>query len=113
MAKKRPISIGRLLKWVESRRPAARPGARGGSVFAWWNLSRKQKQLLQQQRFAGRFGGTPGQARYFWVQEGSTERGARGAAKAGITPTHFVQNALDRTEDTVADIITRALEHAG
>src|SRR3989304_3186288 len=64
------------------------------SVFAWWMLSRNQKEILQQQRFSGRFGGVPGQSRYFWVQEGSDERGAQGAAKAGIRPTKFVERQL-------------------
>ena len=80
------------------------------SVFAWWMLSRNQKEILQQQRFSGRFGGVPGQSRYFWVQEGSDERGAQGAAKAGIRPTKFVESALESTEGSVADVIASAME---
>jgi hypothetical protein len=44
-----------------------------GSAFAWWYLSKKQKQILEEQRQAGRFGGESakgvGKAPYFWAQE--------------------------------------------
>lgn len=44
-----------------------------GSQFAWWYLSKKQKQVLEEQRQAGRFGGESakgvGKAPYFWAQE--------------------------------------------
>lgn len=66
-----------------------------GSQLAWWMLSQKNKDTLQQMRGRGMFGGMPGKAPYMWVQEGSTAGGAAGAAGAGITPTHFIKNALE------------------
>lgn len=65
------------------------------SQLAWWMLSQKDKDTLQQMRGRGMFGGMPGKAPYMWVQEGSTTGGAAGAAGAGITPTHFIEKALD------------------
>lgn len=64
-----------------------------GSAFAWWFLSRKQKQVLQEQREAGKFGGQNaagvGRAPYFWSQEEGNEA-------ASIKPHHHVENAWDR-----------------
>jgi hypothetical protein len=53
------------------------------------------------------FGGQPGNAPYFWVQEGSMPEGAAGAAKAAITPTHFVAEALDGVD--VWSVVGRVL----
>jgi hypothetical protein len=47
--------------------------AKIGSQFAWWYLSKKQKQVLEQKRQAGEYGGESakgvGKAPYFWAQE--------------------------------------------
>jgi hypothetical protein len=80
----------------------------GGSVFAWWNLTRQQKEALQEQREAGRFGGIPGHAPYFWVQEGSIV-GAGPAQKAGKTPTYFIEKSLGEAEGAIADALVEAL----
>ena len=65
------------------------------SAFAWWYLSRKQKDELEKMRRGGdkSVGGMGPKAPYFFVQEGSL--GAQSADKAGIVPKYFVQRALD------------------
>jgi len=88
------------------RRGLRRTG--GGSVFAWWNLSKEQKAVLQEQREMGRFGGVPGHAPYFWVQEG-TIVGTGPAQKAGKTPTYFIEKSLEAAENAIADAIVEAL----
>lgn len=49
-----------------------------GSAFAWWYLSKKQKQVLEQRRQMGEFGGESakgvGKAPYFWAQEYGEEK---------------------------------------
>ena len=86
---------------------------RGGSVYAWWNLTKEQKLTLANARKSGMFGGMSNLAPYMWVQEGSTPEGREGAAAAGISPTQFVEYALSSTEGSVADIIAEAIAHAG
>ena len=62
------------------------------SAFAWWYLSKKQKQVLEEQRQAGRFGGESakgaGKAPYFWAQE-------YGEPKAAIEAQGVVTKAVD------------------
>jgi hypothetical protein len=77
--------------------------ARGGSVYAWWNLSGEQKQALDQARDTGMFGG--GKPKYFWVQEGTIN--PEGAPKAGITATHWLDSALESAP--IADDIAVAV----
>jgi hypothetical protein len=78
-----------------------------GSIYAWWNLSKKQKKLLNEMRDnAGMFGGTPGRAPYFWIQEGT--HNPAGAKGSGITPTHFVENTLNDIQESIADAIIAA-----
>jgi hypothetical protein len=76
-----------------------------GSAYAWWNLSHEQKVKLDQMRDAGMFGGTHGQPKYFWIQEGTIN--PEGAAKAGITPTHWLDEALESAP--IADDIAVAI----
>ena len=75
------------------------------SKYAWFYLSRFQKELLQAQRRAGRFGGETsigvGKAPYFWVQEGSTPEGRIGASKANVKPTFFVRDGIQRSEGAI------------
>ena len=58
---------------------------------AWHNLTRRQKERLEEERKKGRFGGQNakgvGRAPYFWVQSGLD---AEGAIKAGINPSGHV-----------------------
>ena len=62
------------------------------SAFAWWYLSKKQKQVLEEQRQAGRFGGESakgvGKAPYFWAQE-------YGEPKAAIEAQGVVTKAVE------------------
>jgi len=91
------------------KKPSLNIGAgHGGSVFAWWNLSREQKESLEEQRNLGMFGGIAGHAPYFWVQEG-TMVGPGPAQKAGKTPTYFINKSLDAAEAAMADAIAEAL----
>lgn len=80
--------------------------------FAWWYLSKRQKQQLRELRLAGEFGGTPGKAPYFWVQDGTTPEGLRGADEAGITPTGFMFDAESSFNAKWADVIDRVLLNA-
>lgn len=63
------------------------------SAFAWWYLSKKQKQILEEQRQAGRFGGETakgvGKAPYYWLQE-------YGEPKAMIVPQGVVGKAVEQ-----------------
>lgn len=66
---------------------------------AWWMLSRAGKAKLQELRQQGLYGGGyqgigSGKAAYFYPQEGSQADWADSAKGAGITPTHFVRDAV-------------------
>jgi hypothetical protein len=67
------------------------------SAFAWWYLSREQKDALEDLRRRGHkeFGGMGDKAPYFYVQEGSEIEMQMSAAKAGIQPKLFVLEALE------------------
>lgn len=81
------------------------------SSFAWWYLSRAQKQKLEELRRSGvkDVGGMGPKAPYFYVQEGSRPEMAASAKKAGIEPTGFVQRSLDDgrlSSDEIYDILS-------
>ena len=61
-----------------------------GSHRAWWNLKQREKDVLQEQRVAGRFGGGKaagiGAAPYFWAQE-------YGSAEADIKPKFWARDS--------------------
>jgi hypothetical protein len=64
-------------------------GLEAGGVFhAWWSLSRRQKEVLEQQRAAGKFGGQPPKAPYWAAQE-------EGNAAALITPQYYVKRSWE------------------
>lgn len=48
------------------RRSPTFPGTKD---WAWWYLTRRQKRVLQEQRQLGHFGGIPGRAPYWHIQE--------------------------------------------
>ena len=56
----------------------------------WWSLSKRQKDVLQEEREGGRFGGSPPQPLYWWVQE-------VGNAKAGVTKQLYMSKAFEKT----------------
>jgi hypothetical protein len=66
--------------------PIGRPPKRASE--AWWALSRQARQLLKEMRMQGMFGGTPGQAPYWHVQE-------VGEPKAEIEPLRYIRGAVD------------------
>ena len=78
---------------------------------AWWGLSQKKKQSLQNERLAGRFGGqnaaAVGRAPYVWVQEGDDPAGA---AKAGIEPLHFMSEAAAEFDANFDRIVSEYLD---
>lgn len=66
---------------------------------AWWMLSHAGKAKLQELRQQGLYGGGyqgigSGKAAYFYPQEGSQPEWGDSARRAGITPTHFVGEAV-------------------
>lgn len=78
------------------------PGGAVGSAFAWWYLSKKQKQVLEEERKMGRFGGETakgvGRAPYYWPQE-------HGEPRAGIKAQHVVQAAVLSWQGRVSSIV--------
>ena len=72
------------------------------SAFAWWYLSKKQKQVLDEQRKAGRFGGETakgaGLAPYFWAQE-------YGEPKAMILAQHVVTEAVEQWRPEANELV--------
>jgi len=55
--------------------------------LAWWFLSRRAKELLLAERLTGRFGGIPGQAPYWLVQE-------KGEVKANVQARRYIARAV-------------------
>ena len=77
--------------------------------LAWWALPTSYKQLLQQRREEGEFGGGQavgaGRAPYFWSQE-------FGNPAANITPQHFITGptgSLARFHSEFVRIMTRGV----
>jgi len=72
------------------------------SSMAWWNLTPRQKRLLQEQRLAGEFGGKTaagvGNAPYFWAQE-------YGNAAANIVAQGFATKAWESFKARSDDIL--------
>lgn len=60
----------------------------------WRALSTKAKARLAQERRAGRFGGTPGSAPYWWVQN-------YGSSQAAIAGKQFIEKAVEVWRPTV------------
>lgn len=58
-----------------------------GAKDAWKYLSREAKAKLEEARNAGMFGGIPGAAPYWLVQE-------RGKEIVGVAGTHYLQRAI-------------------
>jgi len=57
--------------------------------LAWWYLSHQAKQLLLSERLAGRFGGIPGQAPYWLVQE-------KGNVKSNVEGRFYITRAVEQ-----------------
>lgn len=66
---------------------------------AWWALPAEGKELLQQERLAGNYGGIGaigvGKSPYLYPQEGSFSSWEASAGKANIRPTKFVNIAVN------------------
>ena len=69
---------------------------------AWWDLSMAQKMTLERERGKGRFGGIPGKAPYWWIQE-------VGSSGAGIAPQGYLQRARAIMDQTVPRAVERVL----
>lgn len=78
-------------------------------VEAWWHLSLNERYLLAIGRALGAYGGTPGRAPYFWIQEGTfTTPLARRAIRG--KQTYFVTRAVNRLDlESIADNVLRNL----
>jgi len=68
-----------------------RPPPPGRSKEAWWFLPTATRKRLDKERDAGRFGGTPGQAPYWIVQE-------RGMPLVGIREIGYLKEARRQWE---------------
>jgi hypothetical protein len=73
------------------------------SKFAWWYLSRRQKEALKEKRAEGQYGGVPPKAPYFWQQE-------YGKAEVGIEAQHFAEKACLAMDGELAVICDYHLE---
>lgn len=74
--------------------------------YAWWALPTTYKQLLQQKRLEGEFGGgeaiAAGRAPYFWGQE-------YGNPAANIQPQRFIGDTLPAFQETFVRIMTEGV----
>lgn len=68
--------------------------------WAWWYLSKRQKEALDAARRQGKYGGQPGKAPYFWVQE-------YGDLEAQVEPQLFVWTAVRNLVAKIPAIIDR------
>ncbi|MFA5637017.1 MAG: hypothetical protein WC977_14070 [Anaerovoracaceae bacterium] len=82
-----------------------------GSAYAWWNLNRTQKRVLQQKRLGAEFGGEGaagiGKAPYFWSQEYGNENAAIKAQFFALRSWEaFKRNRAARIiDDTVRELL--------
>jgi hypothetical protein len=71
-------------------------------VYAWWNLSRTKKRVLQDRRHGEEYGGETaigvGKAPYFWSQE-------YGNPRAAIEPQMFVTRTWASFQSKMEPII--------
>ena len=68
--------------------------------YAWWKLPKAAKELLQEGRLGGLYGGWEqgvgiGQSAYLYPQEGSLPEWSVSAQKAAINPTGFISASLN------------------
>jgi len=94
------IPFGTVRRW---RRQA---GHGFEKSWAWWYLSRKQKDLLAEGRRSGKWGGVAGKVMYFWIQE-------YGMAEVRIKPQLFMEGAIQELLQKQDAIIARHLHAAG
>lgn len=67
--------------------------------MAWWYLSPEGKQVLDDQRMMGKYGGVGATyARYVWTQN-------EGNPNVGITAKHFIEKALDEWRQNAPSIV--------
>jgi hypothetical protein len=67
---------------------------------AWWALPREAKQALAEYRAGGKFGGTPGQAPYWWSVN-------YGLESANIVGRHFLESASQMWKPQATRIVRR------
>jgi hypothetical protein len=97
-------TIRAFLDWYNKQDGLPKFFIRGGvpSQYAWWMLSSVQKQVLQRERLAGRFGGESaagaGRVPYAWLHE-------KGNTAASIQGRQFIEKGLARWRGRVSGII--------
>lgn len=94
--------------------PEFRTRARVPEDKAWSYLSAEGKAVLQLEREGGKYGGSDqgvgvGKSAYFFQQEGSLDGWAGSAAKANITPTHFMSRAMSEWWNTSVPRVLKEL----
>lgn len=65
---------------------------------AWRALSKEAKVLLWEERQSGRYGGTPGEAPYWILQD-------RGDEEVLIKPQFFIDTAMKMAEPQIVNIV--------
>lgn len=97
-------TISQFLNWYTQQTGVNQFIVKGGvpSRYAWWLLTRKQKEALQQAREAGMFGGASavaaGRVPYMWGHES-------GNPNADLDGKHFIQNGLSDWRKDVSSLI--------
>jgi hypothetical protein len=70
--------------------------------MAWRALPVRARELLDQKRDTGQYGGVPGQAPYWLIQE-------RGYPAVGISPVRYIKDAVDKWKSEVHVIIRKQI----
>ncbi len=95
-------TIKAFLEWYRGKTSKSRGRGNGSWAFAWWYLSSKEKEVLQQQREAGRFGGETTYAversPYIWSHD-------MGNAKANIRGRGFINEGIASWRKNVNDYV--------
>ena len=76
--------------------------------LAWWFLTKEQRKLLASQRYAGGFGGIPGHAPYWWLQETETYPKPPGFS----TPkSHFIEKTRPTIRERARSTVRNAIDN--
>jgi len=81
--------------------------------FAWWYLNQLQKQLLADQRQAGRFGGDPARRPRYWMM---VEEGAEGGEMpvpgwASVPGKHYIARTAVEMRSRLRSALVEYMQH--